>query len=112
MGEATDSFAGIRAELEAQNRKILENGFQTFAVKTVVQAVQQSFRILYARIDRINKILPTMTESMKHIPSCKQLRQHQATVDEEFPQVEEMNTGLTTRMEQYKFSESSPFEFR
>jgi len=33
VAEATDRFAGIRAELKAQNKKILDNGLQTITVK-------------------------------------------------------------------------------
>jgi hypothetical protein len=33
VGEATDLFAGIRQELEAQNKKIVDNGLQIFAAK-------------------------------------------------------------------------------
>jgi len=49
---------------------------------------------------------------MKKIRSRRELRQHQDTMDVQLAQVEEMNTGLTTAMDQYKFSESTPFEFR
>jgi hypothetical protein len=68
--------------------------------------------ILSKRIDETNKVLAAITESMKHIPSRRELRQYQATKDEELAQGEEINTGLTTAIEQYKFSKSTPFEFQ
>jgi len=112
VGEATDLFVGIRQELEAQNKKIIDNGLQVFAVKTSVQAVQKTMEILSNRIDEVNKVLATIMESMKGIPSKRELRQHQVVTDENLAQVEEINTELTTAMRQCKFSESTPFEFR
>jgi hypothetical protein len=112
VGDATDLFAGIRQELEAQNKKIFDNGLQIFAAKTTVQVVQKSVGILSNRIDEVNKVLATITESMKGIPSQRELRQHHAVMDEKLAQAEEINTGQKTAMEQYKFSQSTPFEFR
>jgi hypothetical protein len=39
--EATDLFAGIRMELEAQSKKITDNGLQIFAQKVSIEAVQK-----------------------------------------------------------------------
>jgi hypothetical protein len=39
--EATDLFAGIRTELEAQSKKITNNGLQIFAQKVSIEAVQK-----------------------------------------------------------------------
>jgi predicted nucleic acid-binding Zn-ribbon protein len=111
VGEATDLFAGIRVELEAQSKKITDNGLQIFAQKISIQAVQKSIGVLSKRIDEVNNILATITESMKTIPSKRELHQHQVAMDETLVQMAEVNTGLTTAMEQYKFSESTPFEF-
>jgi hypothetical protein len=110
-GEATDLFVGVRSELEAQSKKITDNGLQIFAQNVSIQAVQKSVGILSKRIDEVNKVLATITESLKGAPSKRDLRQHQPTMDERLAQVEEINTGLTTAMEQYNFSESTPFEF-
>jgi hypothetical protein len=38
-------------------------------------------------------------DSMKNIPSKRQLCQHQVVMDEKLAQVEEINMGLTTAME-------------
>jgi hypothetical protein len=40
------------------------------------------------------------------------LRQHQATMDEQLALVQWINTGLTTVMDQSKFSELTPFDAR
>ena len=104
--------ARIRQELEAQNKKIIDDGLQIFAGKTSVQAVQKSVGVLSNRIDEVNKVLSSITESMKTIPSKRELCQDQVVMDEKLAQVKEINTGMTPATEQYKFSESTPFEFQ
>jgi predicted nucleic acid-binding Zn-ribbon protein len=57
VGKATDLFAGIRQELEAQSKKIVDNGLQIVSAKTSVQAVQKTVGILSKRIDKVNKAM-------------------------------------------------------
>jgi predicted nucleic acid-binding Zn-ribbon protein len=111
VGEATDLFAAIRSELEAQSKKITDNGLQIFAQRVSIQAVRKSIGVVSNRIDEVNKVLATITESLKMIPSKRELRQHQVAMDELLIQIVEINTELTTGMEQCKFSESMPFDF-
>jgi len=110
--EATDLFAGIRAELEAQGKRITDNGLQVFAQKVSIQAVEKSMTILSKRIDEVNAVLATIMDSLKTIPTKRELRQRQVMMDETLAQVAEVNTGLTTAIDQYKVSESTPMEFR
>jgi len=112
VGEATNMFQGIRAELEAQNKKNTDNGLQIFAQKVSIQAVQKSIGLLSNRIDEINTVLASITESRKQIPSKRDIQQHQVAMNETLVQIAEVNPGLTTAMEQYKFSESTPFAFQ
>jgi hypothetical protein len=51
---------GIRAELEAQSKKITNNDLQIFSQKVTVQAVQKSIGVLSKRIDKVNKVLATI----------------------------------------------------
>lgn len=112
MEEAADLFAGIRAELEAQSKQNTHNGLQIFPQKITIQAVQKSVGILSKRIDDVSKVLASITESLKNVPSKRELRQHQVAMDEALAQMAEVNTGLTTAMDHYKISESTPFDFR
>ena len=112
VGEATDLFVGIRQELQAQHKNVIDHGLQIFAVKTLVHAVQKTLQILSKRIDEVNKVLATIMGSMKNVPSERELRQHQVIMDEKLGQVEQINTGLTNVIDQYKFSKSTPVTFR
>jgi hypothetical protein len=51
-------------------------------------------------------------EESEHSRSSKrELHQHQAAMDESLAQMADFNPEMTIAMEQYKLSESSPFEF-
>ena len=108
VGEATDMFIGIKTELEAQGKKIVDMGLQNFANKVAVQAVQKTVGILSKRVDEVTMVLATVTEKMKDMPSRRELRQFQAMMEESAEHLAEVNTGLTTAIDQYKISESTP----
>lgn len=50
--------------------------------------------------------------SLEEVPSKKDVREHVSAMDEQMVQIQEVNTGITTAMEGYKFSESSHYNFR
>jgi len=108
VGEATDMFTGIKIELEAQNKKVMDIGLQIFANKTSVQAIQKTMGILSKRVDEITTVLATITDKIVDMPSRRELRQFQAMMEDSANQLAEANTGLTMAMDQYKFSESTP----
>jgi hypothetical protein len=57
VAEATDLFGGIRAELEAQSKKITDNGLEIFVQKVSIQAVPKSIGVLSIRIDEVVKVI-------------------------------------------------------
>jgi len=108
VAEAADLFTGIKTELDAQSKKIIDNGLQNFANKVAIQAVQKTVGILSKRMDEATMVLATLTDKIKDMPSKRELRQFQAMMEDSANQLAEANTGLTTAMDQYKFSESTP----
>jgi len=49
--------------------------------------------------------------SLKQIPSKRDLQLHASAMVEHKQQMTEMNMGLTTAMEEYKFSQRSLYDF-
>lgn len=43
------------------------------------------------------------------MPTKRELRQYQSLMEDQLAQAEDINTGLTTAMEAYNVSESTPF---
>jgi hypothetical protein len=107
-GEVTDLFVGIRAKLEAQSKKIVDNGLQIFAQKRSIQAIQKSVGILSKKVDEVTTVVATITQSLKTIPTKQEMQRHKITMEESLNTMAEVNTGLTMAMEQYKFSDSTP----
>lgn len=61
------------------------------------------------RIDEVSKAMAAITTSLQNIPTKREMQQHQDLMDDQLAKVEENNTGLTTMLEAYKVSESTPF---
>jgi len=67
---------------------------------------------LSKRVDEVVKTTAAITTSLKQIPKKLELRQHVQAMEEHKVQMTEVNTGLTTAMEECKFSQSTPYNFR
>ena len=106
--EATDMFDGLRKEMQAQSKKVTDMGLANFAQKVSVQALQKSVATLSKKIDDVSTVVAAITESLNQVPTKPELRQHQAAMEEAMNSIAEINTGLTTPMDQYKFSDSTP----
>jgi hypothetical protein len=106
--EATDLFTGIQTELEAQSKKITDTSLANFELKVSIQSLQKSVGILSKKMDDITTVVAAITESLKSVPSKQELRQHRVAMEEALNSMAEVNTGLTTAMDQYKFSDSTP----
>jgi len=112
LNEATDLFNGMRQELDTQSKRILDNSLQILAVKITTHTVQKGLSVLTNQIDEFNTAKAAITTLLKSIPSIRELQLHAQTMAEQMAQVAKVNTGLTTAMVGYKFSQSKPFDFR
>jgi len=110
--DALSMISGINAELQASSKTITENTIQILAVKGKMNSTQMGMKYLASKVDSVNKILSSITKSLAEIPSKKELNNHPSSTADQVAQIQEVNTGLTTAMEGYKFSESSRFDFR
>jgi len=110
VSEATDLFAGLHREQEALSKRVSDNSLQVIAVKESNQAIQKSLATVTLRIDEVNKAMVAITTSLKNMPTKRELRQSQSLMEDQLAQAEDINTGLTTAMEAYKVSESTPFQ--
>jgi hypothetical protein len=112
LSEATNLFNGMRQELEALSKQISDNLLQILAVKVSAQNAENGVSVYSKWMDELNKALTAITTLLKSVPSRRELHLHAQTMEEHMQQITEMNTGLTTAMDGYKFSESSPYDFR
>jgi len=112
VGEATEVFDGLRSELQAQSNRITDMHLANYAQKVSVQALQKSTTTLSQKVDKVTTVVAAITESLKQVLTKQELRQHRSAMEETMNSIAEINTGLTTAMDQYKFSDSTPREER
>jgi uncharacterized protein YukE len=109
--EANSVFEAHRKELEAISKRVTDCDGQILSIKGVNVGIQQTLKNMNDKIAKVNEILGSIKNSLKEIPSKKELREHVAVMEDQLAQSRELNTGLTTAMEGYKFSESVLFAF-
>jgi len=100
VSEATDLFTGMYHELDALDKRMSDNSLATFAVKVMTQTVQKGISVLTKRNDAVHKAMAAITTSLDNIPVKRELWLHVQTIEEQMVQVAEVNTGLTSPMEQ------------
>jgi hypothetical protein len=66
-------------------------------------------KALTKKSDDINTILSSKTKSLKKVQSKMEFREHALGMNKQFVQIQEVNTGLTTAMGYYKYSECSQY---
>lgn len=72
--------------------------------KVSTQTEPKTVWMLSKRTDDVNKAMAAITTSLNSIPFKRELQLHAHMIKEQMQQVAEINTGLTTAMERYKFS--------
>jgi len=103
--EATDLFGGMQKELEAQSKRISDNTLQLLAVETSTQTVQKGLSLLTKRVDEVVRTTAAITTSLKQIPTKIEFQRHASAMEEHKNQMNEVTTGLTTALEECKFSQ-------
>jgi len=110
--EASDLFGGMQSELGALSKRISDNTLKLLAFKSSIQSTQKGLSLLSKRVDEVTKTTAAITLSLKQVPMKVELQQHASPMEDHKKQMVEVNTGLTTAMEECKFSQSSPYNFR
>jgi hypothetical protein len=110
--EANDIFVTHKNEMEAMSIKITDNANQILSVKGINIGMQRSLKDINSKIHKVNEVLDSIKNVLKEVPSRRELREHATTMDEQIVQMQKVNKGFITAMEDYKFSESSHYNFR
>jgi len=110
--EASDMFGGMRSELGALSKRISDNALQLLAFKSSIQSAQKGLSLLSKRVDEVTKTTAAITLSLKQVPTKLEVQRHASAMEDHKKQMTEVNTGLTTAMEECTFSQSSPYNGR
>jgi len=110
--EANDICTTRKKEMEAMSKRITDNASQILRIKGTNIGMQRSLKDMNSKIEKVNEVLNCIKNSLKEVPSRRELRDHAVAIDEQLVQMQEVNMGLTTAMEGSKFSQSSQYDFR
>jgi len=110
--DASTMFPAVATELQSLSKRISDNTIQILAVKQSSASIQKGMKNFTTRIDSVIWILAPVTKTLNEVPSKKDLTDHANMMADQVARVQEVNTGLTTAMEQYKCSESLGIGFR
>jgi len=109
--EGNSIFEAHKNELEAISKWVTNCDGQMLSIKGTNVRIQRSLQDMNSKIVKVNEILDAIKNSLRGIPSKRELREHAAVMEDQLAQSRELNTGLTMAMEGYKFSESASYNF-
>jgi len=109
--QANDICITHKKEMEVMSKRITDNASQILAIKGTNIGIERSLKDMNSKMQKVNEILDTIKRSLREDPSKRELREHATAMGEQLVQLQEVNTGLTTAMEGYKFSEFSQSNF-
>jgi len=112
VDEANQLFQGMKTEMEAMSKRITANSIQLLANQNTTKKIQAEIQGLTLGVDSVNNVLSKIRESLKGVPTKQELRNHAFLMEEQTMKIQEVNTGLTMAMDEFKVSETSRFHFR
>jgi hypothetical protein len=76
-------------------------------VKASNQNIQKNIVTRTKKIDDINRVMAALSDSIKNVPTRREMRQQAQRMEEQVAQVEEIKTGLSTTVEEFKLSNAT-----
>jgi len=97
--EASIIFKGISTELASLSKRIMDNAVQFLAIKGTNRGITNCRWDLKNQVNKVNKVLSSITKSFKEVPSKWKLQNTAKAIDDQMAWIHEVNTRLTTDME-------------
>jgi len=106
--EAADIFAGIRNEIDDSPHKQSETGSTLLNHRRSIMKLRDDSKVLILRVDSMLGRIGGLERFTKELPTKQDLTNHVKAMDETLAKIQEVSTGLTVHLEEYKLSESTP----
>jgi predicted nucleic acid-binding Zn-ribbon protein len=74
--ETNDIFIMYTKEIEAMSKRITDNASQILAVKGTNISIQRSLKDINSKIQKVNKVLDSIINFFREVPSRRELREH------------------------------------
>jgi len=105
--EATKAFNGKSVQIQDLVKKTTTNHNSLLNHKAEIVKLQDDFKIWKTTQQSIENRVEVIDKYVKSLPNKKDLDDHSRAMDDTLQKIQEISTGLTMHMEQYKLSESS-----
>jgi hypothetical protein len=105
--EAADIFAGIRSQIDNMVKKQTETSSTLLNHRKIIMQLQEATKILNVQVTSMLGRIGGLERFTKDLATKKDLEKHVKAMDETLFKIQEVSTGLTEHMENYKVSESS-----
>jgi len=89
-------------------KKLTANGSTLINHEKAIVKIQDDIKIFVEGQQSLENKVEAMDKFMKTLPTKKDLQDHMKSMDETLLKIQEVSTGLTTHMEAYKVSKSTP----
>jgi len=105
--EAAGIFAGIHQQIGHSIKKQTENGSTLLNHKSAIMKLQEETKTMKITIESMLGRIGELERYTKELPSKQDLKDHTKAMHETLAKIQEVSTGLTTHMEEYKLSQST-----
>jgi sulfur transfer complex TusBCD TusB component (DsrH family) len=106
--EAAVIFAVIHNQIADSLKKRTENGSTVLNQRKTIMKLQEEVKAINISIISMVGRIGGLERYTKQLPTKEDLIKHTKAMDETLAKIQEVSTGLTVHMEQYKLSESTP----
>jgi len=105
--EAADIFSGIHSQIGDSLKKQTENGSTLLNHRRSIMRLQEETKTMKITIESMLGRIGGLETFTKDMPTKADLSNHVKAMDETLAKIQEVSTGLTVHLDEYKLSEST-----
>jgi len=105
--EAAGIFARIHQQIGDSLKKQTENGSTLLNHRRSIMRIQEEMKTMGITIESMLGRIGGLETYTKELPSKQDLKDHTRAMDKTLAKIQDVSTGLTIHMEEYKLSEST-----
>jgi len=106
--EASSIFQGIHQQVADMVSKQVTNGSTLLNHTKPIMKLQEESKNYAKRQDDMEEVIQGIQNILETLPTKSDLLKYTKAMDKQLAIFQEVNTGLTTHLEEYKISESAP----
>jgi hypothetical protein len=108
VSEVSTIFQEIHQEIHEATKARLSHATTLINHKKAIVKIQDELRAWKNSQQSVENRVELMDKHMSELPTKRDLESHTRAMDETLQKIQEVSTGLTTHMDTYKLSESTP----